>query len=65
MLEAVLVLATVMQRYELALAPGFTLELFPSVTLRPKHGVSMVVRERLASTRNSEALTLPRTAAVT
>ena len=45
-MEAVLVLATVAQRYRLALAPGFQLELLPSVTLRPKHGVSMVIQER-------------------
>jgi cytochrome P450 len=48
LLEAVLVLATVAQRYRLALAPGFKLQLLPSVTLRPKHGVSMVVRDRPA-----------------
>jgi cytochrome P450 len=46
MLEAVLVLATVAHRYRLALAPGFKLELLPSVTLRPKRGVSMVVGKR-------------------
>jgi cytochrome P450 len=46
LLEAVLVLATVAQRYRLALAPGFKLELLPSVTLRPKHGVVMVVQAR-------------------
>jgi cytochrome P450 len=46
MLESVLVLASVVQRYELALAPGYRLEIFPSVTLRPRHGVSMIVRKR-------------------
>src|SRR5207247_2319539 len=40
MMEAVLVLATVAQRYRLELVPGFQLELLPSV--RPKHGVSVV-----------------------
>jgi cytochrome P450 len=46
MMEAVLILATVVQRYRLALAPGHKLELLPSVTLRPKHGIKMVVHER-------------------
>jgi cytochrome P450 len=46
MLEAVLILATVVQRYNVELVPGYKLELFASVTLRPKHGVAMTVRER-------------------
>ncbi len=46
MMETVLILATVLQRYRLELAPGYRLELFPSITLRPKHGVRVVVRER-------------------
>jgi cytochrome P450 len=46
MMEAVLILATVVQRYRLALVPGHKLELLPSVTLRPKHGIKMVVHER-------------------
>jgi cytochrome P450 len=46
MMESVLILATVLQRYRLELAPGYRLELFPSITLRPKHGVHVVVRER-------------------
>jgi cytochrome P450 len=48
MTEAVLILAAVAQRFRLENAPGFTLQLVPSVTLRPKHGVRMVVRERAA-----------------
>jgi cytochrome P450 len=46
MMEAVLILATVIQRYRLALAPDHRLELLPSVTLRPKHGIKMVLHER-------------------
>jgi cytochrome P450 len=46
MMETVLILATVLQNYRLELAPGYRLELFPSITLRPKHGVQVVVRER-------------------
>jgi cytochrome P450 len=46
MMEAVLVLATVAQRYRLALAPGYRLELLPSITLRPRHGLTMTVQAR-------------------
>jgi cytochrome P450 len=46
MMEAVLILATTAQRYRLDLAPGYVLDLFPSVTLRPRHGVHVVVRSR-------------------
>jgi cytochrome P450 len=48
MLEAVLVLAAIAQRYRLALVPGHKLELLAAVTLRPKHGLAMVVGERPA-----------------
>jgi cytochrome P450 len=46
MLETVLILATVLGRYRLTLVPDFVLELLPSVTLRPRHGVKMVLHER-------------------
>jgi cytochrome P450 len=46
LMEAVLILAAVAQRYRLELAPGYTLDLLPSVTLRPKGGVRVVVHER-------------------
>jgi cytochrome P450 len=49
MLVAVLVLATVIHRYRLELVPGFQLKLLSSVTLRPQHGIPMVVRERRAA----------------
>jgi cytochrome P450 len=55
MMEAVLILAAVAQRYRLTLAPGFTLELLPSITLRPKRGVRMVVHERPEGKRGQEA----------
>jgi cytochrome P450 len=54
MMETVLVLATILQRYRLELAPGYKLELFPSITLRPKHGVQMVVRERAGARDGQE-----------
>jgi cytochrome P450 len=46
MMEAVLILATIAQHYRLELAPGYVLQLMPSVTLRPRHGVQMVVHQR-------------------
>jgi cytochrome P450 len=41
MIEGILLLATIAQRFRLSLAPGFDLELMPSITLRPKHGLKM------------------------
>jgi cytochrome P450 len=46
MMEAVLILATIARRYRLSVEPGQTLELLPSITLRPKHGLRMRVRAR-------------------
>jgi cytochrome P450 len=46
MMEAVLVLATLRQRYRFELVPGHPVELDPSVTLRPKHGIRMWLRQR-------------------
>jgi cytochrome P450 len=46
MMEAVLVLATIMQRHQVFPVAGFRLELAPSVTLRPKAGVSLRVSRR-------------------
>ncbi len=44
--EAVLVLATLCQRYCFSPDPSFTLELWPSITLRPRNGVRLVVSDR-------------------
>ncbi len=46
LLEARLMLATLAQRYRLELVPGRPLELDPNVTLRPRNGLWMRVRER-------------------
>jgi len=45
-LEATLVLATVAQRYDLQIMPGSRVEVHPSVTLRPRHGLKMTILER-------------------
>lgn len=44
--EATLVLATLLQRFHLSTAPGQKIELDPLVTLRPKHGIKMIVENR-------------------
>jgi cytochrome P450 len=41
MMEAILVLATIAQRFRLSTRPGQTLELLPSITLRPQNHVGM------------------------
>ncbi len=43
-IEAKLLLATIVQRYRLQLASGYHLQLLPLITLRPKHGMPMIVR---------------------
>ena len=55
MTEAILVVATIAQRFRLALVPGFKLELDPSITLRPRHGIPMQISERKVSFRSSGA----------
>jgi cytochrome P450 len=46
MMEATLVLATLMQRFAVFPMAGFRLELSPSVTLRPRNGVMLRVARR-------------------
>ena len=46
MMEAVLLLATLAQRHRLESAPGESLTLDASITLRPRSGTKMVVRAR-------------------
>jgi cytochrome P450 len=46
LMEARLVLATIAQRYRLTLAPGHVVAAEPLVTLRPRHGMKMVVHGR-------------------
>lgn len=46
MMEAVLVSATVLGRYRLETIAGQPLELVPSITLRPKHPLRMVIRKQ-------------------
>jgi cytochrome P450 len=46
MLEAVLLLTTIARHFRLELVAGQTLKLVPSVTMRPRNGIKVVVRER-------------------
>ena len=49
MMEAVLLLATIAQRYRLRLAPGATVTPWTGITLRPKEGVRVMLEERKMS----------------
>ena len=49
MIEAHLVLATLAQRYRLELVPGPPVEPWPLITLRPRHGLRMLVEPRSSS----------------
>ncbi len=44
--EAILMLATLAQRWSAVLVPGHPIALQPRITLRPKHGVRMTLRSR-------------------
>jgi cytochrome P450 len=46
MMEAVLILATVAQRFRLTLAPGHPVVPLASITLRPQHGLQMILHRR-------------------
>jgi cytochrome P450 len=46
MMEATLLLATIARRFQLQLVPGHPVVPTPSITLRPKNGIRVVVHER-------------------
>jgi cytochrome P450 len=46
MLEAVLMLASIIQEFRLSLVPNHPVELMPAVTLRAKHGIRMTLEAR-------------------
>jgi cytochrome P450 len=46
-MQTSLMLATMVQRFRLSLKPGFKLKLLPTITLQPKHGIAVVIEERL------------------
>ena len=46
MMEAVMLLASIAQRFRLAIVPNHTVIAWPSLTLRPKHGIKVVLNKR-------------------
>jgi cytochrome P450 len=46
MMEATLLLATIAQRFRLSLLLDRSIEMLPSLTLRPKNGIKMMLQER-------------------
>jgi cytochrome P450 len=46
MMEATLLLAAIAQRFQLRLVPGQSIVPVPSITLRPKNGIRVVVHRR-------------------
>ena len=48
MMEAILLLASIAQRYRLRVAPGTEVAPWTGITLRPKNGVRVTLEERLA-----------------
>ena len=52
MLEATLLLARISQRFRFSVAPGERAEIHPSVTLRPKRGIKLVLHRRNGTPAN-------------
>ncbi len=46
LMEARLLLATILPRFHLQVVPGHPVEIQPSVTLRPKHGIKVTLHQR-------------------
>ena len=49
MMEMILVLATIGQKFRLDLVRDHPVQVYPAMSLRPKHGVKVLVRERTRS----------------
>src|SRR5499427_2545970 len=45
MMEATLLLCAIAQRFRFSLVPGHPVEALPSATLRPKHGIKVLVHQ--------------------
>ncbi|HVB34799.1 MAG TPA: cytochrome P450 [Patescibacteria group bacterium] len=46
MMEAVLLLASIASKFQMALVPGHAVQMLPSITLRPKHGIRVRLARR-------------------
>jgi cytochrome P450 len=55
MMEAALLLATIARKFRLRLVSGHPVTPFPSITLRPQHGVRVELEERKASSPSAAA----------
>ncbi len=49
MLEAILVLTRIAQRFRFNVVPGHPIEPFPTFTLRPKDGIPSIVSPRVSA----------------
>lgn len=49
MMEAILILGTLFQQFRVELVPNQEIKIWPSITLRPKHGIKVVIRQRTAA----------------
>ncbi|HYT24474.1 MAG TPA: cytochrome P450 [Candidatus Polarisedimenticolia bacterium] len=54
MMEATLLLAMIQQRFHLEVVPGHPIEIFASVTLRPKYGIRVIPRRRTVNEKSSQ-----------
>jgi hypothetical protein len=49
-MEAVFLIATIAQKFHLTLVPGQDITPWPAFTLRPKHGIKMILSDRTLQT---------------
>ena len=52
MMEIVLLLATIAQKFRLRLAPGQKVTLMPAMSLRPRDGIKMILDKRKGERQN-------------
>jgi cytochrome P450 len=53
MLQILMILSTILRRYDFELSPGKTIEARPMVILRPKHGIRMTFTQAMARDRHA------------
>lgn len=51
MMELVVLIAIIFQNFQLKLIPGYPVEILPSFTLRPKHGMKMLLTKRYTNSQ--------------
>jgi len=55
MMEATLLLAMIQQKFHLEIVPGHPIEIFASVTLRPKYGIRVIPHRRTTGEKYQSA----------